>query len=302
VSAAAAAPAEPPKTPKGAPRVDRAALLNRGRKNRAVRDTEAHREETPLPLAGPERIDPDRFTGTAEERLAALEGALDEAGSHARAGIDMMKAWLDEQRGVVLREIRDNELYKVKATSFGQYVHDRWQMSRPRAYELIAAAPVLRLLSGIPDSRAGVSQALALAPAYEQGGESGVRNALRQAEATAATDGSRVTAASLKRTVQALGYGPFAPFRSERWSDETSDAAPAGQADDERGQRALEATRADVEALRRMYDRLGDNGPLMLDHDPGQAEVLLREYRQYANRVAFRAARLVDRPAAEDES
>ncbi|MEU8943556.1 hypothetical protein AB0C97_36810 [Streptomyces goshikiensis] len=277
---------------------DRAALLRRGRTNRTV--TRADEHSVPALPEGPERIDPSRFTGTDAERLAALEGALDQAGARAQAGIDMMKAWLDEQRGTVLREIQLHDLYKVKAATFEEYVADRWQMSRPRAYELITAAPVLRILSAIPDTRPAVSQALALAPAFERDGEKGVRDAVRQAEAEARTSGKRVTAAALTRTVQALGYrptvvpaqGPAQPLEQD--AARADEEAGAGSTVEE-GARAVAILGAAVEEQRRLYDRLAGVVPVALAHDPGRAEHLLHDLRQYANRTAWRARP----PAAE---
>lgn len=188
---------------------DRGALLRRGREQRTVRRETEHLEPIVPELPGsPAPINPAAYTGTDAERLEALEGALDQASTRAQTGIDMMKAWLDMQRGIVLREIRDSELYKVKADTFEQYAQARWQMSRPRAYELITAAPVLMILSGIPDTRPAVSQALALAPAYEQAGERGVRQVVRQVEALTAETGRKPTAKAYKDVVQALGYRP----------------------------------------------------------------------------------------------
>ncbi|MFR9758200.1 hypothetical protein [Streptomyces sp. TR06-5] len=263
---------------------ERLALLQRGRKGRAVRNAGAHHEQAALEMpSGPERIDPATFTGSDAERLAALENALDQADDRARAGIDMMKAWLDEQRGVVLREIRDSELYKVRADTFEQYVSDRWQMSRPRAYALMEAAPVLRVMSSIEDTRPAVSQALALAPVYERDGEKGVRTALREAEAAARVEGKRVTAATLKRTVRALGYSsPGGSVPEQRDQDDD------GQEEVTRGSHAVAVLGEAVERQRRLYDSLPDLLPLALAHDPGRAEHLVRELRQYANRTAYR--------------
>ncbi|MFK0064202.1 hypothetical protein ACIQTN_33890 [Streptomyces werraensis] len=186
---------------------DRASLL--GRKNRVVKQETAHLPVyTPQPLPDqPERIVPERYTGSDAERLAALETALDEVTGRATELIDRAKTWLDEQRGIVLREIRDAGLYKVKAHTFEEYVRDRWQMSRPRAYELMEAAPVLRILSGIPDTRPSVSQALALAPVLEEHGERGVRTVVEQGQALTEETGKRVTAKTYREIGQALGLG-----------------------------------------------------------------------------------------------
>lgn len=231
---------------------------------------------------GPERIDPAVFTGTDAERLEALEGALDQAAGRAQSAIDMMKAWLDEQRGTVLREIRDSELYKLKADTFEQYVDTRWQMSRPRAYELIEAAPVLRVMSAIPDTRPAVSQALALVSVLERDGEEGVRDVLRETEAAVKTEGKKVTAAAIKRTLHARGYGPAT----------TAAPKPVKQEEQEQPRTAnpvaVLASIADRQA--RLYDELGAG--LIADAltaEPARAEGLLRDVARFANRTAYRA-------------
>jgi hypothetical protein len=57
--------------------------------------------------------------------------------------------------GRALMEIRDKELYKLKYTgayqTFEQYCKEVWDMSRPRAYQLIDAAEVKNNLSTIVD-------------------------------------------------------------------------------------------------------------------------------------------------------
>lgn len=53
--------------------------------------------------------------------------------------------------GEALAEIRDSRLYRVRHATFEDYCRERWQLSRPRAYELIGAAAVVENLSGMPD-------------------------------------------------------------------------------------------------------------------------------------------------------
>lgn len=54
--------------------------------------------------------------------------------------------------GRALAKIRDGKLYQGEGfKSFEAYCRERWEMSRPRAYELIGAAQVTEKLSGIPD-------------------------------------------------------------------------------------------------------------------------------------------------------
>ena len=52
---------------------------------------------------------------------------------------------------MALREIRDTELYRREYISFEEYCRDKWEMSRPRAYQLIGAADVLDDLSTVVD-------------------------------------------------------------------------------------------------------------------------------------------------------
>lgn len=53
--------------------------------------------------------------------------------------------------GKALAEIRDSTLYKESHATFEDYCRDRWDMSRPRAYQLIQAAEVKRALSTTVD-------------------------------------------------------------------------------------------------------------------------------------------------------
>lgn len=59
------------------------------------------------------------------------------------------------ETGRALTEIRDKELYKLKNNgkyqTFGAYCKDIWDISRPRAYQLIDAAKVQENLSTIVD-------------------------------------------------------------------------------------------------------------------------------------------------------
>lgn len=72
--------------------------------------------------------------------------------------------------GLALADIRDRKLYRVGYGTFEEYAEKRWQMSRPRAYELMAAAEVV---SGIPDTlpkpvNAGQAAALGRIPEPER--------------------------------------------------------------------------------------------------------------------------------------
>lgn len=45
--------------------------------------------------------------------------------------------------GIALADIRDQKLYRADHGTFEEYAEKRWQMSRPRAYQLIEAAAVV---------------------------------------------------------------------------------------------------------------------------------------------------------------
>ena len=53
--------------------------------------------------------------------------------------------------GAALAEIRDSRLYRATHASFEAYVAERWELSRPRAYELIDASRVANNLSAVAD-------------------------------------------------------------------------------------------------------------------------------------------------------
>ena len=54
---------------------------------------------------------------------------------------------------MALKEIRDRRLYRQQYDTFEEYCFQRWDVSRPRAYELCAASEVVADLSAIADIR-----------------------------------------------------------------------------------------------------------------------------------------------------
>ena len=50
-----------------------------------------------------------------------------------------------------MAEIRDKRLYRAKHASFEAYVAERWELSRPRAYDLIDVSHVANNLSAVAD-------------------------------------------------------------------------------------------------------------------------------------------------------
>jgi len=55
--------------------------------------------------------------------------------------------------GLALKAIRDRRLYREQYGTFEEYCARRWELSRPRGYELCAAAEVVEDLSAIADIR-----------------------------------------------------------------------------------------------------------------------------------------------------
>ncbi len=53
--------------------------------------------------------------------------------------------------GMALKEIKVRRLYREHFATFEQYVVERWELSRPRAYELVAASEVVADLSAMAD-------------------------------------------------------------------------------------------------------------------------------------------------------
>jgi len=103
-------------------------------------------------------------TGTPAEQLRAFETAIDSANKTAQTTLTAARARYVIEAGTALREIRGRELHKVTHSSFETYVEQRWGMSRPRAYELIGAAPLMLAVSEISDTPVVESQVRVLAP------------------------------------------------------------------------------------------------------------------------------------------
>ena len=55
--------------------------------------------------------------------------------------------------GAALLAIRDNRLYRQDYDTFEEYCIRRWELSRPRAYELCAASDIVVDLSAMADIR-----------------------------------------------------------------------------------------------------------------------------------------------------
>jgi hypothetical protein len=191
----------------------------------------------------PKPLDPATVTGTAEERLAAFEAAIDEAKETAGNSLKAARARFVVEAGTALRAIRDEDggLYKGSYETFEDYVTRRWDMDRSRAYQLIDAAPAMLTMSKIFDTAPVESQARAVIPVLESHGEAAVQEIV----ASLRTAGEKVTAKSLTDAGRRLGYIPEQPSADE-------DEKPAGPATEHTPDQALAIIRLErgLSALR----------------------------------------------------
>lgn len=102
--------------------------------------------------------------------------------------------------GQALARIRDARLYRETHDTFEDYCQERWQMTRKRAYDLIAAEQVTTALSPNGDTPSNEAQARELAPLRDE--PERMTEAWQQATATAAAEGRQVTAADVRRVVR----------------------------------------------------------------------------------------------------
>ncbi|WP_143589847.1 hypothetical protein [Streptomyces africanus] len=152
----------------------------------------------------PKPLDPAAVTGTAEERLAAFEQAIDQAQETAGRSLKAARARFVVEAGTALRAIRDEGLFKLSHETFDEYIAGRWDMDRSRAYQLIDAAPAMLVMSKIFDTPPVESQARMLGPVLDAHGEEAVREVVVAAKQA----GPKVTAATLKAAALRLRYIP----------------------------------------------------------------------------------------------
>lgn len=191
----------------------------------------------------PRPVDPAAVTGTAEERLAAFEAAIDQAKETAGTTLKAARARFVVEAGTALRAIRDEDggLYKVTHATFEEYIARRWDMDRTRAYQLIDAAPVMQVMSKIFDTAPVESHARALAPVWAEHGEPAVREVF----AAVRTKGDKVTAVTLREAADHLGYIP-----QQAPADEAENDAPPPMEHTPEQARALVLLEQGLAALR----------------------------------------------------
>ncbi|SEU46875.1 hypothetical protein [Nonomuraea wenchangensis] len=99
--------------------------------------------------------------------------------------------------GPALKEIRDNQLYKAAGfATFERYVDERWDMSRPRAYQLIDSVRAMQALEGVTDEVPNERQLRALLPVVDQHGTEAAGQVWKLAEERGRTSGAGLDAAA----------------------------------------------------------------------------------------------------------
>lgn len=187
-------------------RVSRTALLLGGRAAAGDGAVNPLLPAVPDDPFAPQPVDPDTVRGSAEQRLAAFEAAIDRAKETAGTTLKAARARFVVEAGTALRAIRDEDggLYKVTHETFEEYIGARWDMDRSRAYQLIDAAPVMLVMSKIFDTAPVESHARVLAPVFQGHGEP----AVREVYAAVRTTGEKVTAAAIREAADRLHYLP----------------------------------------------------------------------------------------------
>ena len=104
--------------------------------------------------------------------------------------------------GAALLTIRDRRLYRDTHATFEEYCRERWDFSRPRAYQLIDAAQVTGLLSTTVDTPlpASESQARELAPLKDE--PEAVAAVWQEVTEHAEETGEKITAATVRAAVR----------------------------------------------------------------------------------------------------
>ncbi|MFE2528754.1 hypothetical protein ACFXEL_31545 [Streptomyces sp. NPDC059382] len=179
----------------------------------------------------PKLIDLDTLTGTDEEQLAALEGAIEAAQNTLADNVRDARFRAEVEIGFTLDAIRRRELHVEKFGTIENYGEVRWGYKRSTLYELMDTAPIRIAMSGNPDTanRKGIeppkpraaieagagaapktpeprtvalklskSQALKLVPTWNKAGEEAAREALADAVEEAEKTGRKLTAAVIE--------------------------------------------------------------------------------------------------------
>jgi hypothetical protein len=229
-------------------------------------------EAAPSPVASVPAAVPAPYEGAGEGVLSSREHADLAACEAAIDGLRVAFA----AAGKALQVIRDGRLYRDTHATFEDYVAERWDMSRPQAYRLIAAWPLAERLSPIGDINEGqVRELLPVAAVHGQDAAAAVY------EAVASADGLRVTAAVLHGAVGVLPPGQFDPEAAAEairgWLAGGA-ATPAGAAPDPVARFAAQAERM----LRTLQGR---TARAAAGQDPGAVRRVIADMRALLDEI-----------------
>lgn len=174
----------------------------------------------PAPAAAPEVVTPTAVflapeiaeppaDATPAERLSFYERIVHDAQTAHSAAARAAEARFLQAAGPSLRAIHEQELYLELAgpggqpyTTFGDYLQDRWNISRAGGYRILNAEPVREALSPITDVQPSTRQVGVLYPVWKDFGAAEVREVWQKAEAAGKT-----TPDELRKARDLLGYG-----------------------------------------------------------------------------------------------
>ncbi|MEV0236798.1 hypothetical protein [Nonomuraea sp. NPDC050786] len=165
------------------------------------------------------------FTLAAEDADRAAQFAHYDA-TISRARAKVAKVLTKAERywrltaGPALKQIRDDGLYKDAGfASFERYVDERWDMSRPRAYQLIDSVRAMEALEGVTDEVPNERQLRAILPVVDGHGKEAAEQVWRLAEERGRTSG-----AGLEQAARDLGFLPS--LEAPKQDEPTSEAQP----------------------------------------------------------------------------
>ena len=118
--------------------------------------------------------------------------------------------------GMALKEIRDKRLYRQQYDTFEEYCARRWELSRPRAYQLCPASEVVTHLSTKVDTKLLPESEAQTRPLTRLKEPAQWRRAWQAAVRLAAAEKRPVTARDTEEAVQRLnGEGRIEPARRD---------------------------------------------------------------------------------------
>lgn len=156
-------------------------------------------------------VDPNRVQGDPAQRLAEFEAAIDAATAIAEQSVRAAKARFAIEAGTALRQIRDQELFRITHDTFAAYVKQRWSIGPTRAWQLIEAAPAMLAAATIVDGPIVEAHAVILEPVITASGA----HAARELYQGVLEEHGKATAGLLRDAVEKAGYArPKPPQRA----------------------------------------------------------------------------------------